>query len=84
MNQEQVLQVAQSVWEKALGEKPSWLWFSDHVSKMNIIVHYEYPPIPDRSFDYAAYDDSTYDGSGPIGSGATEQEAVESLLEYHI
>lgn len=42
---------------------------------------HEFPPIPVRCFDWFAVDDSTYDGEGPIGMGATEQAAIEDLLE---
>ena len=39
-------------------------------------------PMPLRQFDWCAYDDETYDGPGsPIGNGATEQLAIEDLLE---
>lgn len=49
---------------------------------MNIRVTYVYPPIPDRRFDWSAVDDATYDGPGcPIGTGATEREAVMDLYE---
>lgn len=49
---------------------------------MNIRTEYVYPPIPDRRFDWQAVDDDTYDGPGsPIGSGATEAEAIADLLE---
>jgi hypothetical protein len=45
----------------------------------------EYPPIPIRQFDWSAIDDDTYDGAEdsncPIGRGATEQEAIDDLLE---
>lgn len=47
-----------------------------------IVTNFEYPPIPIRSFDWSAVDDATYDGEGcPIGRGATEQEAIDDLLE---
>jgi hypothetical protein len=43
------------------------------------------PPIPDRRFDYAAYDDATYCGCGechcPTGEGPTRQAAIADLLE---
>jgi hypothetical protein len=44
------------------------------------------PPIPDRSSDYAAYDDDTYDGAPDAGAqvvgwGATEAEAVADFWE---
>lgn len=49
---------------------------------MNISTSFEYPPIPDRRFDWLAVDDDTYDGEGcPIGHGRTEAEAVLDLLD---
>lgn len=52
---------------------------------MNIVTNYDFPPIPDRSCDWSAIDDDTYDGAEdshcPIGRGATEAEAVADLLE---
>jgi hypothetical protein len=49
-----------------------------------IITSYEFPPIPIRRFDWlAVYDD--YDGAPdsccPTGCGATEQEAIDNLIE---
>jgi hypothetical protein len=41
---------------------------------------FEYPPIPDRSFDWAAYFDDG-DENSFVGRGATELEAVFDLLE---
>lgn len=39
-------------------------------------------PIPTNALDWSAIDDSTYDGEGcPVGYGATEQEAIDDLLE---
>jgi len=47
---------------------------------MKIITQYVHPPIPVRCMDWqATYDD--YDDGDPIGSGATEWGAVESLLD---
>lgn len=50
---------------------------------MKIVTHYDCPPIPDRSMDYSAVDDDTYDGAPdshcPIGRGATEADAVHDL-----
>jgi len=44
-----------------------------------------YPPIPIRSMDWSAIDDSTYDGAEdshcPIGYGATEADAIRDLLQ---
>lgn len=49
---------------------------------MKIKTHFVYPPIPVRSFDWQAWDDNTYDGEGcPLGHGATEQEAIDDLIE---
>lgn len=48
---------------------------------MKIRTEFVYPPIPDRSFDWSAVDDDTYDYDAPIGRGATEQEAIEDLQE---
>lgn len=49
---------------------------------MKIRTAYVYPPIPIRQFDWSAVDDDTYDGPGcPIGTGATEQEAIADLLQ---
>lgn len=45
-----------------------------------IITHHEYPPIPDRQFDWSAVTDN-YDGEGsPIGWGRCESDAVEDLV----
>jgi len=47
-----------------------------------IVTNFDYPPIPIRQFDWSAIDDDTYDGEGcPIGHGATEQEAIDDLLD---
>lgn len=48
-------------------------------------VH-QYPPIPIRDFDWAAYDDNTYDGApdaGPqcVGYGPTEEAAIADFKE---
>lgn len=49
---------------------------------MNIKTSYVYPPIPDRRFDWQAYDDDTFDGPGsPVGIGPTEQAAIDDLWE---
>jgi hypothetical protein len=55
------------------------------ISGIKIRTTFEYPPIPVRSFDWSAIDDDTYDGaddsSCPIGHGATEQDAIDDLLD---
>lgn len=49
---------------------------------MKIVTSYSLAPIPLRCFDWCAIDDETYDGEGcPIGYGATEQEAIDNLLD---
>ena len=48
---------------------------------MTLITEYDPPPIPTRQFDWSAIDDDTYEPGCPIGWGATEQEAIDDLLE---
>jgi hypothetical protein len=48
---------------------------------VKIKVSFEYPPIPDRSHDWCAYDDDTYDGPGSVlGRGPTREAAIADLL----
>jgi len=58
----------------------------DTLMTKKINTHYECAPIPMRGFDWVAtFDD--YDGAPdsqcPIGKGATEQEAIDDLLEQN-
>ena len=49
-----------------------------------IVTRYVYPPIPVRSFDWAAYLDGQCgcpECHAPCGHGATEGEALQGLLE---
>ena len=55
---------------------------------MKIKTSFDYPPIPNRNFDWSAWDEDTYDGaedSHPsarvIGRGPTESAAINDLLE---
>ncbi len=48
---------------------------------MNIKTHYDYPPIPNRLFDWSAIDDVSPDSRSPVGHGATEEEAIADLKE---
>lgn len=50
---------------------------------IRVATCHEYPPIPIRDMDWSAVDDQTYDGSpsDPVGTGATEQEAIDDLME---
>ena len=45
-----------------------------------IITSFDYPPIPDRRFDWSAIRES-YDEGDLIGYGKTEQEAIDDLKE---
>jgi len=45
----------------------------------NIKTQYIFPPIPDRSADWAAYREG-YEPNDPVGYGSTEQEAIDDLL----
>ena len=56
---------------------------------VKVRTNHDYPPIPDRSMDWSAVDHDTYDcdcdergffSLGPVGHGATEQEAIADLL----
>jgi hypothetical protein len=55
------------------------------INGITVRTNNELPPIPIRQFDWSAIDDDTYDGTDdshcPIGRGATEQEAIDDLLE---
>ena len=44
-----------------------------------ILIHYEHPPIPIRSFDYVALIKGEEE-SGNYGYGASPQEALEDLI----
>ena len=54
---------------------------------MKIRTDHVFPPIPDRSMDWSAIDEDSYDGAPdthppcPVGWGRTEAEAVADLLE---
>lgn len=49
---------------------------------MKIVTEGWAKPIPDRRFDWAAYDGDTYDGEGcTVGWGRTEAEAIADLME---
>jgi hypothetical protein len=52
------------------------------INGIKVRTSFDYPPIPVRGVDWSAVDDRTYDGEGcEIGRGATEQEAIDDLLE---
>lgn len=46
------------------------------VDRTGITTDFVYPPIPDRSSDWAAYRDP----EGRVGWGRTEEEAINDLL----
>lgn len=53
-----------------------------NINGLTIRTNHEFPPIPDRRFDWSAVDDGSYDGEGcPIGHGRTEHGAIADLLE---
>jgi hypothetical protein len=47
---------------------------------MKIITEFIYPPIPIRRYDWSAVREG-YDEGDHVGWGATEQEAINELLE---
>jgi hypothetical protein len=60
------------------------------IGNLKIRTSFDYPQIPVRDMDWSAVDDSTYDcdcdqdgffSTCPIGHGATEQQAIDDLLE---
>lgn len=48
---------------------------------LSIVSHGVFPPVPDNRGDWQAFDDRTYDGSGPLGVGATREAAIADLVE---
>ena len=46
---------------------------------MNIVTRFEYPAIPDRGFDWHAFQEGCEE-DGQYGYGSTEQEAIDDLL----
>lgn len=47
---------------------------------MEIITRFDPPPIPIKNSDWVATTDS-YEPEDPVGRGATEQEAIDDLLD---
>lgn len=47
----------------------------------DIVLSFEYPPIPDRSFDWSAVRSNHDPESDPVGWGPTPQAALGDLLE---
>lgn len=55
---------------------------NERLRKLTIKTSCVCPPIPIRNLDWQAVDDRTYDGPGsPMGTGVTEQEAIDDLLQ---
>lgn len=52
---------------------------------MKLVTQHVYPPIPDRRWDWCAWDEDTYDGAEDsncvVGWGATEEEARKDFME---
>ena len=51
-------------------------------SDRKIITWHEYPPIPDRRFDWVAYREGDEE-DGPRGYGRTEAEAIADLKDNY-
>lgn len=51
------------------------------MEKVSIKTQCIQPPIPTRGFDWAAWDDNKGADCSPIGRGATEQAAIDDLME---
>lgn len=49
-------------------------WFAE----LNIKTNHDFPPIPDRRFDWSAWEDGEEE-RGIIGRGPTEAEAIADL-----
>ncbi len=49
------------------------------MSQYKIITSHEHPPIPSRKYDWIAYRDD-YDEGDLVGTGETEDQAIEDLL----
>lgn len=41
----------------------------------------EWPPIPDRIYDWSATDEATYEPGAPVGEGGTEVDAILDMLD---
>ena len=48
---------------------------------LHVVTNHVLPPIPDRSMDWNAIDDRTYEGGNPIGHGATPESAIRDLVD---
>lgn len=55
---------------------------------MKIRTSHDYPPVPFRNADWSAIDEDTYDGGEedncPVGRGATEQDAINDLVQQMV
>ena len=47
--------------------------------RLDIHTNFDFPPIPDRRFDWSAVT-GNYEGGDPIGRGASEDEAIADLM----
>lgn len=50
---------------------------------VNIVVKYEHPPIPDRQYDYAAYEQNEEDLDMIIGRGKTKEAAIQDFKNQY-
>jgi hypothetical protein len=46
-----------------------------------IATRFDPKPVPDRRWDWSAWQPANYDLGSPTGYGATEQEAIDDLKE---
>ena len=68
--------------ESAAAWRSQALFYRAHAMGVKLKTQCDKKPIPDRSHDWSAIDDATYDGPGcDIGWGATENDAIEDLLD---
>jgi hypothetical protein len=50
-------------------------------SDREIVLSFDYPPIPVRDFDWSACDWNTYEPGAPLGRGPTAEAALADLLD---
>lgn len=51
---------------------------------MKIETSFDYPPVPDRNYDWSAWDSDTYEEGEPLGHGRTKQAAIDDLLNQRL
>lgn len=61
--------------------------YKQYTQNVELWTSYDYPPIPDRRFDWSCVD-SNYDGAPDagqqiVGHGKTEKEAIQDYLSQY-